>query len=90
MTALGSPQLELKCDDATLSNFAFSFKLRRYTRYAQNAVDGDGAESSPLAHSWTGTSEGGTTNVWWQVDLGRAVQVDTIKTHLESASGFSA
>ena len=67
-------RLKLKCDEA-LSNVAFNFNVRRYTREdAQPAVPGP-ALAEPSAAP---------------CPRGAAVQVDCIKTRVESAFGFIA
>jgi hypothetical protein len=73
-------RLKLKCDEP-LSNFAFNFNVRRYTsglfnagKYHGAATVGDFVYFAPYG----------------QTNIGRAVQVDSIKTRVESAYGFSA
>jgi hypothetical protein len=74
----GTKRLRLKYDNL-LSNLAFNINLRRYTGVLEG-LDASLARGVPIALILSAD----------RLDFGRAVQVDSIKTHVESAYGVSA
>ena len=69
--------MKLKCDEP-LSNVAFSFNVRRYIEDAVTRFEARATASGP-----------GSVVAYLQA-LGKAAQVGSIKTRVQSAYGFSA
>ena len=70
--------------DKLLSRFAFNFNLRRYT------VVTAPLPPTPHPHALAAQVGAAPSVRAWLHSLGRAVQVNSIKTRVESACGFSA
>ena len=78
--------------DELLSNFAFNFKLRRYTTvqaHGRAAVHTRSTLVTQAADSQYSLAEINVGAKLGRHDLGWAVQVDSIKIRVESAYGFS-
>ena len=71
--------------DKLLSSFAFKFNLRHYNEVLY-PIPGDMLETVEA----TPQARVRVNGILAECRIGRAVQVDTIKTRVESAFGFSA